>query len=324
MLKPKKPRRLNSDRKAGFSVVNVPGEQEGTRMRKTGTAGIIMMVALCLFLGTIATNLYSREVPVLKGRVNDYAGMLSLSMVSSLEAKLAGLERTDSTQIAVLTVPSLEGDSLDDFSIRVAEQWKIGQKKLDNGALLIIARDERKARIEVGYGLEGSLTDLVSGRIIDDIIRPHFRAGNYDEGVNAAVDAMISVVRGEFKADGIPGNGMNRVKGADRYAYPLLFLLLFIGIIGSIKRIVGGVVGSVLFPIAGLFFLPFGLWLLFLIPLGFIAGLILPSLFMLFGMTGGRHYGGWGGGGGFSSGGFGGGFSGGGGGFGGGGASGGW
>lgn len=299
--------------------MDVPGEQEGKRMKKTGTLRIIRQVALCLFLGTMATNLYAREVPVLKGRVNDYAGMLSPSALSSLEVKLAGLEKTDSTQIAVLTVPSLEGDSLEDFSIRVAEEWKIGQKKLDNGALLIITRDERKARIEVGYGLEGSLTDLVSGRIIDDIIRPHFRAGNYDEGVNAAVDAMISVVRGEFKSDGIPGNGVNGAKGADKYAYPLLFLLIFIGIIGSIKRIMGGVVGSVLFPIAGLFFLPFGLWLLLLIPIGFIAGLILPSLFMLFGMTGGRHYGGFGGGG-FSSGGF----SGGGGGFGGGGASGGW
>jgi uncharacterized protein len=266
----------------------------------------------------MALPVFGLDVPALRGRVNDYAGILTPATVSSIEARLRDLEATDSTQIAVLTVPSLQGDSLEGFSIRVAEEWKIGRKKLDNGAILLVARDDRKVRIEVGYGLEGVLTDLVSGRIIDDIIKPAFRAGDYDRGLSDAVDAMIAVSRGEYQSQGAPIGAVGRER-ARAYGYPVLFLLFFIGILGSIKRIVGGVAGSVLFPLAGLFFLPFGLWILLLIPLGFIAGLILPTAMALFGMSGGRHYGGWGGGG-FSSGGFGGG----GGGFGGGGASGSW
>ncbi len=270
------------------------------------------------FMVFVCSPLFALEVPALSARVNDYAGMLSPAAASTLEARLRDLETTDSTQIVILTVPSLEGDSLESFSIRVAEKWKIGQKKLDNGVILLAARDDRKVRIEVGYGLEGSLTDLISGRIIQDVITPRFREGNYDEGFVQGVDAVIAVVRGEFTSRGLP-TGQSLQQQGGRYGYPLLFLLIFIGIVGSIKRLLGGIVGAVLFPIAGVFFLPLGLWLLLLIPLGFIAGLILPTLFMLFGMSGGRHFGG-GFGGGFSSGGFGGG----GGGFGGGGASGSW
>ena len=99
----------------------------------------------------------------LSGHVNDTAGMLHASTKQQLEAVLTDLEKTDSTQVAVLTIDSLEGDSLEDFSMRVAEQWKIGQKGSDNGAILLVARQDRKIRIEVGYGLEGKLTDLMAG-----------------------------------------------------------------------------------------------------------------------------------------------------------------
>ena len=143
-------------------------------------------------------------MPVLKGRVNDYANMLSPATVTSLEARLAEFEKSDSTQIVVLTIPSLQGEVLEEFSIRVAEKWKIGQKKLDNGVILLIAKEDRKLRIEVGYGLEGKLTDLRAGRIIDNIIKPSFKAGNYDKGVADGVDAIMQTVKGEYSAVDAP------------------------------------------------------------------------------------------------------------------------
>src|SRR5512143_3857728 len=156
--------------------------------------------ALALMLLVVQTAV-ALNVPPLRGRVNDYAGVLSPGVVRQLDLLLKDFEQKDSTQIVVLTVPSLEGDSLEDFSIRVAEQWKIGHKGLDNGAILLISRADRKVRIEVGYGLEGRLTDLVSGRIIREVIVPEFRAGRFDQGVVNGVQAMIESVRGEFKAE---------------------------------------------------------------------------------------------------------------------------
>ena len=107
----------------------------------------------------------------------------------------------------MLTVPSLAGDSLEDFSMRVAERWKIGRKGFDNGVILVVARDDRKVRIEVGYGLEGRLTDLTAGRIIRDRIVPEFRAGRFDQGVLNGVTAIAEVVRGEFQAPAQPPIG---------------------------------------------------------------------------------------------------------------------
>lgn len=263
------------------------------------------------------------EIPALKARVNDYANMLSPQTRNELEIKLEELEKTDSTQVVVLTLPSLEGDALESFSIRVAEKWKIGQKKLDNGAILVIAKNDRKVRIEVGYGLEGKLTDLISGRIIGNIIIPNFRNDDFDRGVSDGIDAIISVVKGEFKADAFKDRTDGREKSffSGNGIFFLFFFLFFIGIIGSIKRIFGGVMGAVVFPIIGLFTLPISIWLLLLIPIGFAAGLILPVILPLMRMGGGGGFPIGRGGGGFSSGGFGGG---GGGGFGGGGASGSW
>jgi uncharacterized protein len=264
------------------------------------------------------TYLSALEVPALKARVNDYANLLSQQTRSDLEGKLEQLEKSDSTQIVVLTIPSLEGDAIENFSIQVAEKWKIGQKKLDNGVILLIAKNDHKVRIEVGYGLEGKLTDLISGRIIGDIITPNFKNNDFNQGVLQGVDAIVSVVRGEFKADESDGKKKSFLSGNGLFF--VFFLLFFIGIAGSVKRIVGGIMGAAIFPIIGLFALPFTVWLILLIPVGFVAGLIIPLLMSFTGMgSSGR------GGGGFSIGGGSGGFSGGGGGgFGGGGASGSW
>ena len=120
---------------------------------------------------------YALDVPKLQGYVNDYADMISPQVRDQLNNELHAFEQSDSTQIVILTIPSLEGEALEDFSIKVAEAWKIGQKNKDNGAILLVAKQERKIRVEVGRGLEGRLTDLMSGRIIDLVIQPRFKSG---------------------------------------------------------------------------------------------------------------------------------------------------
>jgi uncharacterized protein len=271
------------------------------------------------------------DVPALKGRVNDYGDMLSPSTERQLDAVLGELERTDSTQIVVLTIKSLKGDSLEDFSIRVADKWKIGQKGKDNGAILLVSKNDRKIRIESGYGLEGSLTDLTSGRIIRNVIAPYFKRGDFDGGISNGVYAMIQAVRGEYKGDAKPVRSRGR-RASGSSLVPILLMLFIINRMGRVKRPLGGILGGILFPIIGLMLFGPGLIMLLFIPFGIAGGLLLS----LFGgpLTTGsshssRHSGGfWMGGGGIGGGGFGGGgfggFSGGGGGFGGGGASGGW
>jgi uncharacterized protein len=269
----------------------------------------------------LVSPLIALEVPRLSGRVNDTAAMLSLQTQAELERMLEQFEATDSTQIVLLTIPTLKGEVLEDFSLKVVEAWKIGQKGTDNGALLLIARDERKLRIEVGYGLEGSLTDLVAGRIISGEIVPLFRSGQMDAGIRAGIVDMINAVKGEYTPSAA---APEQNKESDPYGLILLliFAFSFIGRAFHKKKKVAAIVGGIASPVLGVLFLPqMGLWLLALIPVGIFGGLFVSS--MSSGGGGGGFYMG-GGGFGRSSGGFGGGFSGGGGGFGGGGASGGW
>ncbi len=166
------------------------------------------------------------EVPKLQDRVTDLAGVLTASEKATLEARLQELEGSDSTQIAVLIVPSLEGDSLEDFSIRVANQWKLGQTGRDNGAILIVALNDRKLRIEVGYGLEATLTDLQSGRIIRNDIAPRFRAGDYYGGIKAGIDGIIQTVRGAYTGSPEYETGAPRRRSGNRL-FNLLIILLF-------------------------------------------------------------------------------------------------
>ena len=269
---------------------------------------------------------FALDVPPLKGRVNDYAGMMSPATERLLEATLQRFEEAESTQIVVLTIPTLAGDALEDFSIRVAEQWKIGRKERDNGAILVVAKAERKLRIEVGYGLEGRLTDAVSGRIIRNVIVPEFKAGRFEQGIINGVNAMIQVVQGEF--EGVQGgrDAPRPDTGAGSAVFFLIVLFFLIGRLGRINRWVGVLAGGMLAPVFGALSFSIGWpYLLLLIPVGLFFGFFVSTLFYTSaggggfpgGYThGGRHTGGFGGGGG--------GFSGGGGGFGGGGASGGW
>lgn len=294
-------------------------------MRRQSTT-LIIIAAVALLLCHAAAAL---DVPPLSGRVNDAAGILSAGTRRQLEAELGDLERTDSTQIVVLILPSLEGENLEDFSMRTAEAWKIGHQGLDNGAILLIAVKERKLRIEVGYGLEGRLTDLESGRIIRNVIVPRFKEGNFDQGVTDGVAAMIGVVKGEYAAPEHPLRPKSRDGGMNSIIFAFFAFFFFINVLGRLRRGAGAVAGGILAPvIGGVFFGAGGIWLLGLVFLGAISGLAASFMGGPLSSVHGRGRtvywgGGFGGGGGFSSGGFGG-FSGGGGGFGGGGASGGW
>jgi uncharacterized membrane protein YgcG len=162
------------------------------------------IVVIYLSLITFSTAALALDVPTLHGHVNDYASMVSPEVAKELETTLTDFERSESTQIVVLTIPTLEGESLEDYSIKVAEAWRIGQKKVDNGVILLIAKQERKIRIEVGRGLEGKLTDLVAGRIIRSEIAPRFKTGDINGGAKAGISAIMAVVNGEYKTQGGP------------------------------------------------------------------------------------------------------------------------
>lgn len=151
-----------------------------------------------------------KQVPELWGqRVHDDAHILKSETIDLLEKQLKVYEDSTSNQIAVLIVQSLDGDVLEEYSIRVVEKWKLGQKDKDNGVLLLIAVDDHKMRIEVGHGLEGVLTDAQSNRIIRNEIAPNFRRGDYDEGIRAGIDGIIKSIGGEYKADDADGLSSN-------------------------------------------------------------------------------------------------------------------
>ncbi|MCF8056691.1 MAG: TPM domain-containing protein [Desulfocapsa sp.] len=281
---------------------------------------LLLLIPWSIFCPALGNAL---EVPPLTGRINDTAAMLSQQTVANLDTLLASLEVSDSTQLVVLTIPSLEGEVLEEYSLKVAETWGIGQKGHDNGALLLISRDDRKLRIEVGYGLEGTLTDLTAGRIINGVIVPNFKKGRFDQGISDGVQAMIQAVKGEFDASGVVASGKSKEFDPAGIIVMLFFAFSFIAKIFQRKKVAASVTGGIVAPVLGLLFLPqLGLWLLTLVPIGLLGGLVVASRAASTGSGGGFYMGSGGFGG--SSGRFGGGFSGGGGGFGGGGASGGW
>lgn len=260
--------------------------------------GILLLVLMPLPLRAL-------EPPQLSGRVNDHGRLLTPAGTARIEQKLAAFERETGNQIAVLTISSLQGDDIDQFSIRVAEAWKLGQKGRDNGVLLIIAQAERKVRIEVGMGLQGSLPDVSASRIIREIMRPHLKAGNFDQAVDSGTDAIIAATKGEFKAQ--PQEKKRHAQRARSSSLPTSFIVLLIAIAvaavaaGFLSRLLAGAAGAIGLPLAAAFsFGGMGLGMLLLLgAVGLIAGLLLSLLVsgMLHGGGGGFYGGGWGGGG---------------------------
>jgi len=251
-------------------------------------------------------------VPDLSRRVTDLTTTLSADQVASLESKLAAFEAQKGSQIAILIVPTTQPEDIAQFGIRVAEQWKIGRVKIDDGVILIVAKDDRTLRLEVGYGLEGAIPDAIAKRVIAETITPYFKAGDYYGGIDAGVQQLMRLIEGEplpppSASDSGGGDGvfvMLIVGGI--VAGWLLALLMNRPAAGGIAALGSGAVGAML--------------------LGFTPVLLFIAMFVFAGVASGfRHGGGWssgGGGGGFGGGG--GSWGGGGGGFGGGGASGSW
>jgi uncharacterized protein len=183
-----------------------------------------------------AASLGAKDIPYLAGRVNDYAGMLDDASRERVEGKLAQLEKATGAQVAVLTIDSLDGEPLEDYSLKVAETWKLGRKGKDNGALLLIVKNDRKMRIEVGYGLEATLTDALSSRILNNVVRPRFKAGDFAGGIEAGVDAIAGTLEGKdvvpAEAPALGTGGPNMPIGAR-----LMGLLIFAVVIGLFSLI---------------------------------------------------------------------------------------
>ncbi|MEK6775682.1 MAG: TPM domain-containing protein, partial [bacterium] len=253
-------------------------------------------LAIFFSLLMLSSVSYALDVPELQGHVNDYAGMISDSARAELEKELISFEKTDSTQVVILTIPSLQGEVIEEFSIKVAEAWKIGLKGKDNGVIFVVSKEDRQMRIEVGRGLEGNLTDLMAGRIIDLVVKPRFKRGDFDGGFLAGVSSLIDAVRGEFKAD--ENHRPQKHDDFGQFTTLLMYALFVVLFLGSISRFLGGISGAIGLPaLAYMTFSSSGIFLLIILGiLGFAAGLLLP---MLFSSTGSRGGGGFRPGGGF-------------------------
>lgn len=178
-----------------------------------------LFVFTVLLIGQTAAAL---NIPKPTGYINDRADIISPEVELKLEQFLKDFDKSDSTQVSILTIPTLDGESLEDYSLRVLESWGLGQKDKDNGALLLVAKAERKIRIEVGYGLEGRLTDLLAGRIVDNEISPRFKQGDFDGGIVSGVVGIAQAVRGEYT-----GTGKTKQKKKSN-PFGFIFILFFL------------------------------------------------------------------------------------------------
>ncbi len=270
--------------------------------------------ARVLLLALLLAGIAHAEVavPTLAARVTDLTATLDAQQTQALDARLAAFEAQKGAQIAVLIVPTTQPETIEQFGIRVVDAWKLGRKGVDDGALLLIAKEDRTLRIEVGYGLEGVLNDATAHRIVDEIIVSHFKSGEFYQGVDAGVAAMIKVVSGE------PLPPAKRASAAGKQDFESLMFIGFVIAValgGMLRALIGRLpaamlVGGVLGGLA---------WLVLASGLIALLAGIAAFVFVLLGGGRGGYVGSFGGGGGF-----GGGFGGGGGGFGGGGASGRW
>ena len=183
-------------------------------------------------------------MPPLTGRVVDQTGTLSAGDIASLTQTLKDLETRKGSQVAVLIVPTTDGEAIEQFSLRVAEAWKIGRKKIDDGALLVIAKNDRHLRIEVGYGLEGALTDATTKRIIDEDITPKFKTGDFAGGVSAGIDRMVRVINGEKLPEPEPPHWQDTglLNGIDPFNPFVLAFVFIVG--GALRATLGRLVGS--------------------------------------------------------------------------------
>jgi len=283
-------------------------------MREFLRSTLATFLLLCSLSSMAADGRDEVAIPALKARVTDLTATLSQEQQYALESKLAAFEQEKGSQIAILIVPTTQPEDIAQYSIRVVDEWKIGREKIDDGILVLVAKNDRKMRIEVGYGLEGVIPDAIAKRIVAEVMAPHFKQGDFYGGLDAATNQIIHLISGEQ----LPPP---KAKASGDWMHALPFLLIFGLIFAGMLRMMfgsffgsainGGIIGFLVFVLGGS--------VLFAIVLAVIAFLIsisgiFPNSFGSGGFGGGS--GGFGGGSG--------GFSGGGGGFGGGGASGDW
>lgn len=302
--------------------------------RRASAAAVLAACLLALWSAlAVAQDLVA--VPKLERRVTDLTGTLTAEQIASLGQRLEAFERTQGSQIAVLMVPTTKPEAIEQYAIRVADAWKVGRAKVDDGLIVVVAKNDQRLRIEVGYGLEGVVPDAVARRIIREIIAPHFLAGDFYGGISDGVERLIKLVEGE-PLPPPPAAKAKPQPASDAYEQYFVILLVFTVIVGGLltrllgrffgATATGGIAGGLALLIAGTLFAAVA------------AGLLAFVFSLLFGGSGGMvsrgRRGGWGGpvggwgggswGGGGGGGWSGGGWSGGGGGFGGGGASGSW
>jgi uncharacterized protein len=244
---------------------------------------------LALLLCWASAALADVAVPPLTGRVVDLTGTLASGDIAALTQTLKNLELRKGSQVAVLIVPTTQPESIEQYSIRVAEAWKIGRKKIDDGALLVVAKNDHKLRIEVGYGLEGSLTDVTSRRIIDEVIVPRFKSGDFAGGISAGVVRIIAVIDGEM----LPAPAPEASHGQDfddwiGFFNPINpFFIIGVGILGTILRAAfgrligsvatGGVIGGLAWYLLGSTIIAGLLWALISVVVFFAGGILAAS-----------------------------------------------
>ena len=217
------------------------------------------IIIIFLFLLALpASAYYNPGTP--SGFVNDFAGVIDSATKQSLEQKLVAFEKETSNEISVVTVKNLDGDYIENFAEKLFKEWKIGKEKEDNGVLILAAIEDRKMRLEVGYGLEGALTDAQSNWIINNEMKPAFQAGNYGEGINLAVDKIISATRGEY----IPSEKKQSKVNYEFIFWVVIFVFMWLAaILGRSKSwwaggAIGGAAGVVLGLIWGFLWLGVG------------------------------------------------------------------
>ena len=198
------------------------------------------LLALLLCWASVALAIVA--VPPLVGRVVDQTGTLSSGDVASLNQTIRNFEARKGSQIAILIVPTTDGEAIEQFSLRVAETWKIGRKKIDDGALIVVAKNDRHLRIEVGYGLEGALTDVTSKRIIDEVITPKFKSGDFAGGVSAGVNRIIRVIDGEK----LPGVEPQHWQAPSLLSHidPVFALFVLFGFGAIMRNVLGALLGA--------------------------------------------------------------------------------
>lgn len=236
----------------------MPSQRQSNRMALAGflkagrsISGVAGFFAFCLWL--VSFNALAQPlqaVPKLNARVTDLTGTLSAADKSNLEAKLAAIEQSKGSQVAVLLVPTTQPEAIEQYSLRVVEAWKLGRasvqgKKVDDGVLILVAKDDRKMRIEVGYGLEGSIPDAYAKRIVAEQMAPRFRTGDFSGGVTAAVDKIAALIDGAGLPDAQPqGSGATGSHDTGDDSLGLIIMAAFMGVV--VSMIFGRFLGSLL------------------------------------------------------------------------------